>query len=235
MVYYSSRSISQNEHYNGYPPQTTQEFGNSPSNLSPPPRFNTSSRDPQDNSRRTYPSQPQKPIQRSYSPLPKPPIGPIPTSRAPSPTPPRPPPRAQTYPSANPYARGNNTPRHSESRKSQGNSKQENRERSARKGVQYEELKRDKERNKKADKRWGEEEVETQREYNSEKEKLDYRRRVERDCNRPVDRPEVRSSGAADRGFHRDGERGYLEKRVSWNGQIFRGEPRGRILAWGIE
>ncbi|KAF7904126.1 hypothetical protein EAF00_001460 [Botryotinia globosa] len=146
---------------------------------------------------------PQKPIQRSYSPLPKPPIGPIPTSRAPSLTPPRPPPRAQTYPSAHLYASRNSTPRHPESRKSQGNYEQEKRERLVRKGVQYEELKRDKERIKKADKRWGK------------------MRRVERDCNRSVDRSEVRSSGAVDRGFRRDGEQGYLVKTVGWRDRFF--------------
>ncbi|KAF7955421.1 uncharacterized protein EAE97_000680 [Botrytis byssoidea] len=206
---------------------TTRASGYSAPYLSPPQNPNTPSRDPQNDSRRTYPSQPQKPIQRSYSPLPKPPIGSIPISRAPSTTPPRPPLRAQTHPSANLYARGNSTLRRSESRKSEGNSKQENRERSARKGVQYEELKRNKERNKKADKRWEEEDVKTQGIYNFEKEKLDYRRRVERDCNRPVDRPDVRSSGAVSRGFHRYAERGYLEKRVSWKGRAFREEQRG--------
>lgn len=226
MVYYSSRSPSQNEQYNDYRPQT-QASGHPPSYLCPLPSFNTSSRDLQHDTRRTYPSQPQKPIQRSYSPLPRPPIGPTTTSRAPSPIPPRPPPRAQTYPSVNMYARGNSTPRHSESRKSQGNSEQEDRERSIRKEAQKVEIKRDKQRKKRADEKWGEEEVKTQREYNSEKEKSGYRKRVDRDRNRPVDRPEVRSSGAADRGFHRDWEQGNSGKRVSWKGQTFRGEPRG--------
>ncbi|TGO48299.1 hypothetical protein BOTNAR_0482g00030 [Botryotinia narcissicola] len=230
MVYYSSRSISYNEHYNDYPPKTTQAFGYSPSHLSIPPRLNASSRDPQNDSRRTYPSQPQKPIQRSYSPLPKPPIGPIPTSRAPSPASPRPPPRAQTYPSANLYTHRNSTPRRPKSRKSQANSEQENRERSARKGLRYEELKRDKEGNKKADKSWEEEDVKTQGIYNSEEEKLDYRRRVEQDRKRPADRPEVRSSGAVGRGFHRDGEQGYLGKTVGWKGQTFREERRRKFF-----
>ncbi|TGO48909.1 hypothetical protein BCON_0226g00180 [Botryotinia convoluta] len=231
MVYCPPRSTSQNQHYNDYPPQTTQTPGCSSSHLYPPSNSNTSTHNLQHNSRGAYPPQPQKSIKRSYSPLPRPPIGPIPTSRAPSPTPLRPPSRAQTYPSVNLYTRGNNTPRGPEGRrKSRGYPEQKNRERSARKGVQDEEMKRDEERKKKAEEKWREEEAKNKREYDSGKEKLDYRRRMERDRNRPIDRREIGPSGAADRGFHRGGEQGNLGKRVSWKGQTFRGDPRVTLL-----
>ncbi|KAF7921233.1 uncharacterized protein EAE98_008659 [Botrytis deweyae] len=213
MVYYSSRFTPQNEHYNDYRPQTTQESGYSPSNLFPPPTPNTSSRDPQHDTRRTYPPQPQRRIQRSYSPLPKPPIGPTQDSRAPSPTPPRPPPRAQTYPSVNLHARGNSTFHGSEGKKSQGNPEQEDRARSSRRGVQYEEIKKDGERRKKPEEKRRERETRDQRKYNSEKEKLNYRKRVERDRNRPVDRPEVRPSRRSREGSSLGGAEG---SRFAW-------------------
>ncbi|KAF7907678.1 uncharacterized protein EAF01_005264 [Botrytis porri] len=183
MVYYP-RSTSQKDYYNDYPPQTTQASGYSPSHLSPPPRPNTYSRDPQHDSQ-VNPASLLASLKITYTCTVT--VGPIPTSRAPSPTPPRPPPRVQTHSSVNLYARGNNIPRHSESRTSQGNSEQKNRERSTRMEAQDEELKRDEERKKKADEKWEGEEARSKREYNSEKEKLYYRSRMERDRNRPAD------------------------------------------------
>ncbi|KAF5879696.1 uncharacterized protein Bfra_006903 [Botrytis fragariae] len=192
----------------------------------PPPNSNTFTHNPEHDSRRAYPPQTQKRIQRPYSPLPRPPIGPIPISRAPSPIPPRSPPRAQTYPSVNLYAYDNSTPRRSEGGKSQRNPEQENQERSARRKVQDEETKRDEERKKKADKLWRKEEAKNERECSSENFFFDYQRRMERDRHRPVDGPEVRPSGVVDRGFHMDGEQEDLGKRVSWKGHTFRGELR---------
>ncbi|TEY60776.1 hypothetical protein BOTCAL_0176g00020 [Botryotinia calthae] len=213
MAYYPPRSTSQRKYYNNYPLQTTQASGNSPSCLRPP-SSNTSSSDPQYNSRRASVPQSQKRIQRSYSPLPRPPIGPIPTARAPSPTPPRPLPRAQTYPSVNPYTHGNSTPRRSEGRRSQGNPEQKNRERPAKKGAH------------KVDKRSAMD-LKNKREKGLEKEKSDYRRRTEQGHNGPVDRREMRPSDAAARSFYRDRDQGNLERRVRWKGQTFRGDPRG--------
>ncbi|TGO22243.1 hypothetical protein BPAE_0176g00080 [Botrytis paeoniae] len=91
----------------------------------------------------------------------------------------------------------------------------------------HQQIKRDEERKNETEEKWKEEEAKNKQEYDLGNGELDYRRRVEQDRNRPGDRPEVRPSGATDRGYHRGGDQKNARKKVCWEGQTFRGKPRG--------